>query len=203
MAGEIRQPIDIPALERYIEKHVPAIEIPLQAQQVDAPPIKSSSNAVQSPSHTARPQSTDPPSSLLHLVRLRTIQPNLPAHLRQWPEVRYAQEASWRTPLKDGTPGRARIPYHPRTGEVRRPRTQDILSLRGCQRGRDTLLHHGIYGWEDRDGCLVPRRQRGTQDGDVMLHLSLSPNYILSFVLNFVPERNSKRKRKSQGSHNS
>jgi len=41
MAGEMRQPIDIPALERYIEKHVPEIETPLQVQQVDAPPIDS------------------------------------------------------------------------------------------------------------------------------------------------------------------
>lgn len=38
MAGPIRQPIDIPALERYLDKNVPAIKTPLVVQQVRPPP---------------------------------------------------------------------------------------------------------------------------------------------------------------------
>jgi hypothetical protein len=34
MAGAIRQPIDIPALERYIEQNVPQIKTPLEVKQV-------------------------------------------------------------------------------------------------------------------------------------------------------------------------
>ena len=34
MAGQIRQPIDIPALERYIEQNVPQIKTPLEVKQV-------------------------------------------------------------------------------------------------------------------------------------------------------------------------
>jgi len=37
MAGEVRQPIDIPRLERYIEKHVPAISTPITLKQVEFP----------------------------------------------------------------------------------------------------------------------------------------------------------------------
>ncbi|KAL4753609.1 hypothetical protein BDW72DRAFT_20358 [Aspergillus terricola var. indicus] len=33
MAGAIRQPIDIPALERYIDQHVPVIKTPLEVKQ--------------------------------------------------------------------------------------------------------------------------------------------------------------------------
>lgn len=34
MAGAIRQQIDIPALERYIDQHVPIIKTPLEVKQV-------------------------------------------------------------------------------------------------------------------------------------------------------------------------
>lgn len=34
MAGAIRQPIDIPALQRYIEQNVPQIKTPLEVKQV-------------------------------------------------------------------------------------------------------------------------------------------------------------------------
>jgi hypothetical protein len=34
MAGAIRQPIDIPALERYIDQNVPVIKTPLEVKQV-------------------------------------------------------------------------------------------------------------------------------------------------------------------------
>lgn len=34
MAGEVRQPIDLPALERYIDQNVPALKTPLGLKQV-------------------------------------------------------------------------------------------------------------------------------------------------------------------------
>lgn len=41
MAGKIRQPIDIPSLERYIDKTVPQIKTPLDIKQVRvfSPPL--------------------------------------------------------------------------------------------------------------------------------------------------------------------
>lgn len=33
MAGEVRQPIDIPSLERYIDQHVPEVKTPLDIKQ--------------------------------------------------------------------------------------------------------------------------------------------------------------------------
>jgi hypothetical protein len=38
MAGPVRQPIDIPALERYIDQHVPVIKTPLDVKQVRSRP---------------------------------------------------------------------------------------------------------------------------------------------------------------------
>ena len=34
MAGSVRHPIDMRALERWIEKNIPEIEVPLQIKQV-------------------------------------------------------------------------------------------------------------------------------------------------------------------------
>lgn len=34
MAGAVRQPIDIPSLERYIDQHVPLLKTPLDVKQV-------------------------------------------------------------------------------------------------------------------------------------------------------------------------
>lgn len=34
MAGPVRQPIDLQALEKYIEKHVPEIKTPIDIKQV-------------------------------------------------------------------------------------------------------------------------------------------------------------------------
>lgn len=34
MAGEVRQPIDIPSLERYIDQNVSEIKTPLEIKQV-------------------------------------------------------------------------------------------------------------------------------------------------------------------------
>jgi hypothetical protein len=37
MAGRVRHPIDVKALERYIEEHVPEIKTPLEVKQVGCP----------------------------------------------------------------------------------------------------------------------------------------------------------------------
>jgi hypothetical protein len=34
MAGAVRQPIDIPSLERYLDEHVPIIKTPIDVKQV-------------------------------------------------------------------------------------------------------------------------------------------------------------------------
>lgn len=35
MAGEVRQPIDLPSLERYLNQNVPAVKTPLDLKQVN------------------------------------------------------------------------------------------------------------------------------------------------------------------------
>jgi hypothetical protein len=37
MAGAVRQPIDIPSLERYIDQTVPELKTPLDVKQVSLP----------------------------------------------------------------------------------------------------------------------------------------------------------------------
>lgn len=37
MAGAVRQPIDLPSLERYIDRNVPALKTPLDIKQVSWP----------------------------------------------------------------------------------------------------------------------------------------------------------------------
>lgn len=39
MAGIVRQPIDVPSLERYISQNVPEIQIPVDIKQVSLPPL--------------------------------------------------------------------------------------------------------------------------------------------------------------------
>jgi hypothetical protein len=34
MAGEVRQPIDLPSLERYLNQNVPVVKTPLDLKQV-------------------------------------------------------------------------------------------------------------------------------------------------------------------------
>lgn len=39
MAGRVRHPIDVKALEAYLTKHVPEIQVPLDVKQVSFPPL--------------------------------------------------------------------------------------------------------------------------------------------------------------------
>ena len=45
MAGRVRQPIDIKALEAYIEKNVPEIKVPLDVKQVGSGSFDASSQS--------------------------------------------------------------------------------------------------------------------------------------------------------------
>ncbi len=142
MAGEIRQPIDLAALEKYIEKNVPEIRTPLEVKQVNI--------------HSSFDQKGRSIDLLLsYIVWLRTIKSNIPARLTKWPEIRHEEEASWGAPLQDSPPGRARIPHTPCAGEDRSTCAKGVLPMRGCQSARDTFLYHGVHGWEDSDGCMV------------------------------------------------
>jgi hypothetical protein len=42
MAGRVRQPIDVPALEKYLSKNEPRIKVPLEIKQVLTLPIADS-----------------------------------------------------------------------------------------------------------------------------------------------------------------
>jgi hypothetical protein len=92
MAGAIRQPIDIAALQRYIEQNVPQIQTPIEVKQVgDKLPIG------------------EPVPYKAGIVRLRSIQPYISFDFPRWLEMCHAQEASGKAPFQDGAPGGPRI----------------------------------------------------------------------------------------------
>ncbi|KAL5332491.1 hypothetical protein BJX70DRAFT_384039 [Aspergillus crustosus] len=99
MAGPVRQPIDIPSLERYIIQHAPLISTPLDVKQVSMLPYFLSI-------------CTDSCSGLIYQVRLWSIQPNIPPDL---PPQRHSicppQEAPRQAALENRAPSRARIPH--------------------------------------------------------------------------------------------
>lgn len=49
MAGAVRQPIDIPSLERYLDRNVPEIKTPLQVKQVCIPLVSHNSGTLNKP----------------------------------------------------------------------------------------------------------------------------------------------------------
>ena len=69
MAGAVRQPIDVPGLERYLQKHVSAIRTPLDVKQVLYlyPPGRCTAQSL-----TLHP--------LSDAVRVWPVESNLPAH---------------------------------------------------------------------------------------------------------------------------
>ena len=85
MAGAIRQPIDISALQRYIEQNVPQIKTPLEVKQVrrGASPLRAS-------------------LLTMRTVRLWSIESYVPPHLTRRLQICYAKEASREAALKDG-----------------------------------------------------------------------------------------------------
>ena len=73
MAGAIRQPIDIKALERYIDQHVPAIKTPLEVKQVKLSPLCYSFLPTKEPQKSAGADNA-------RVVWLWSVQSNIPAH---------------------------------------------------------------------------------------------------------------------------
>lgn len=99
MAGEVRQPIDLSALERYIDQNVPALKTPLELKQVNAVTVLGGMRGADR-----------------CLVWLWSIQPYLPNYERQRQEVRSAQEAPGQAPVEDRTPRGTRVPDYPGIG---------------------------------------------------------------------------------------
>jgi hypothetical protein len=71
MAGAVRQPIDVPALERYLQKHVSAIRTPLDVKQV----LYSISYLSPWTLHRSITDTLAPDA-----VRIWPVESNLPAH---------------------------------------------------------------------------------------------------------------------------
>ena len=97
MAGAIRQPIDLAALERYIDSHVKEIQVPISVKQVGL--CQHSSKAHVLTTHGK-------------IVRLWTIDPNVSAHGQDGEALRDAQEASRQAPVSNGAQGRKRVQDH-------------------------------------------------------------------------------------------
>lgn len=91
MAGAVRQPIDIQSLERFISQNVPEIKVPIDVKQV-----------IINPSSFCTAVSISNP---LTTVWLWTIEPDVSAHSKRWPEIRDAQEAAWKTAVENCASG--------------------------------------------------------------------------------------------------
>jgi hypothetical protein len=78
MAGVVRQPIDIPSLERYISQNVPEIKIPIDVKQVLPPFMKLVVQVLIGAS----------------VVWLWSIESYIPTYGKRWHEICYAQETS-------------------------------------------------------------------------------------------------------------
>lgn len=100
MAGAVRQPIDVPSLERYINGNVPEIQTPLEVKQVRM-------------RWCILTREYNKLIRWLVTVRFRTIKPDLPGHCRGWKTLRLAKEAPGQASVEDGTQGRAGIQDHP------------------------------------------------------------------------------------------
>jgi hypothetical protein len=75
MAGQVRQPIDVASLERYVAAHVPEIQIPLDVKQV----------CVVFWRHGLIADGM--------VVWLRTEQSDIPINGQEWQEICYEEEA--------------------------------------------------------------------------------------------------------------
>jgi hypothetical protein len=85
MAGQVRQPIDVASLERYVAAHVPEIQIPLDVKQVWIVFCCWGLIADEM------------------VVWLRTEQSNIPVDRQEWQEVCHEEEASGSASFKGTT----------------------------------------------------------------------------------------------------
>lgn len=97
MAGAMRQPIDVPALERYINQNVPAIVTPLTVKQVGE------NYAAQYVGVLLRPDTHVHvlTSFTLSIVWFRPIEPYLSNHSIRWPKVRITEKTTGKTTFKN------------------------------------------------------------------------------------------------------
>lgn len=117
MAGAVRQPIDVPSLERYLNLNVPDIKTPLDVKQVYRMALFDLIRLVTHNLHAT--------------VWLWSIQPYLSTHHRRRQQICPAQEAPGQATLQDRAQSRARVQDHPCPRKHRRARPQSLLSLRG------------------------------------------------------------------------
>lgn len=82
MAGQVRQPIDIASLERYVAENVPEIKVPLDVKQVLAIFVGCGLVADEI------------------AVWIRTVKSDVPTDRQEWKEVRHEEEASGPAPFK-------------------------------------------------------------------------------------------------------
>lgn len=118
MAGRVRQPIDIPALERYIETNLPLIKTPLDLKQVR--PFLS---------HPLPSVHLLTSARMICIVRFRSVESNVLTHGGRWPEVRLAQEATGQTSVQDRPSGGAGIPHHSCARVDRCPSPQGVYLM--------------------------------------------------------------------------
>jgi len=76
MAGQVRQPIDIASLERYVAENVPEIKVPLDVKQVWAMFVWTGLVADEM------------------AVRIWTVKPDVSIDGQEWEEVCHEKEAS-------------------------------------------------------------------------------------------------------------
>lgn len=82
MAGQVRQPIDVASLERYVAANVPEIQVPLDVKQVCLclESYQSDTNQM--------------------VVRLWAVKSDIPVDGQEWQEVCYEEEASGSTSVE-------------------------------------------------------------------------------------------------------
>ena len=90
MAGQVRQPIDIKALEKYLDENVPEIKTPIDLKQVRKSVLSGTVC-----SHI--------------IVWLWSIESHISDHICKWPTIRDEEEATRQASLKDCTSSRSRI----------------------------------------------------------------------------------------------
>lgn len=139
MAGPVRQPIDVVALENYIGQYDLGISPPLNLKQVTSLPPKLF--------HTSIPEGTQKLNLLPHLVVwIWPVQSDIPNHRCKIATICASKEATGRDHVQNGAPGGARISHLTCTGEYRSASAQSLYFMRRSDGNRYRVLHHGVLG---------------------------------------------------------
>lgn len=151
MAGKVRQPIDLKALEKYIDQNVPEIKTPLDLKQV----LFDSE------------MGTDEQLISMIIVRLRPIESHLSINSCGWHQICHAQETTRQTPLEYCSPSRSRISNNTCLGGHRCTCAKGNMHVRGRIGCWNTFLYHVILGRKIHYRASLPRRFGGRTDRDV------------------------------------